>query len=357
MASAQSTFHIISAVRYDPLLLTSTENSRSDLNFISPSPFYMLVYHRDRLIEAAQHFDIPSVVSQLAEGRAFHENLFQHVQQWQSANQQDQGKEKDEPLKVRILFDKSGAMTIDMLPIPSVPLSQLFPASFDPPKSSSQSPQQPSQSQDQNQKSFKPSPLTGGALTLGPTDHLPKDQSKPQVQQWLVKLDTAPTPSSPVTLLKTTARDIYNTSRSRALPSNDAAPKKVEVMMYNECNELTEGSTTSLYLFRGGRWVTPPVGVPAGELSSALPKDGEGEPRGGDGWDEGEFRRPFAGRWGHSVRSAKVGAGGQRGTSRRWALGMGLCMEEPIGVDTVVEGEGVWVSNGVQGFGFGRVVK
>jgi hypothetical protein len=31
-------------------------------------------------------------------------------------------------------------------------------------------------------------------------------------------------------------------------------------------------------------------------------------------------------------------------------------MEETVEVRTVEEGEGVWVSNGVRGFGFGRVV-
>jgi len=37
-------------------------------------------------------------------------------------------------------------------------------------------------------------------------------------------------------------------------------------------------------------------------------------------------------------------------------LGSGFCMEEPVGIETVSVGEGVWVSNGVRGFGFGRVV-
>jgi len=112
---------------------------------------------------------------------------------------------------------------------------------------------------------------------------------------------------------------------------------------------------TSLYLFRGGRWVTPPVGVPAGHYAEEV----KGEDVDGElpGKDEGELRTPFPGRWGHSVRSAKVGSGGQRGTTRRWALGKGLCMEEPVLVETVKVGEGVWVSNGVRGFGFGRVVE
>jgi 4-amino-4-deoxychorismate lyase len=228
-------------------------------------------------------------------------------------------------------------MTVDIAPIPSVPLSTLYPASLEPPKP---------QPTPHPANTFKPSPLTGGALTLGPTDHLPAaSPTTPPTPEWAIKLDTAPTPSSPFTLLKTTKRDMYHESRTRALPPNPSGPVYSEVMLYNEVNELTEGTLTSLYLFRGGRWVTPPVGVPSGEL--ALKEGNE---------DEGELRKPFAGRWGHSVRSAKVGAGGQRGTSRRWALGKGYCMEEPVSIETVETGEGVWVSNGVRGFGFGRVV-
>lgn len=239
------------------------------------------------------------------------------------------------------------------MPIPPVPLSTLYPTSLDPPSIPTRHPADTTPIP--TPPPFTPHPLTGGALTLGPTDSLLSSPSSPETPpEWTLKLDTSPTPSTPFTLLKTTHRAFYDISRSRALPTNPTAPALSEVMLYNECSELTEGSTTSLYLFRGGRWVTPPVGVPAGEFSSSTLKEGgDGEERG----DEGELRKPFLGRWGHSVRSAKVGAGGQRGTTRRWALGMGMCMEEPVGVDTVEKGEGVWVSNGVRGFGFGRVVE
>lgn len=232
-------------------------------------------------------------------------------------------------------------MTVEMSVVPAVPLSTLYPPSLDPPNP---------KTKPHPANTFTPSPLTGGALTLGPTDSLPAATSTPPPSppQWTLKLDTTPTPSSPFTVLKTTQREMYDSSRSRALPENPAAPAYREVMLFNEVNELTEGTISSLYLYRGGRWVTPPVGVPSGEFTSRTLK----EPNG----DEGELRKPFAGRWGHSVRSAKVGAGGQRGTSRRWALGKGYCMEEPVGVDTVRVGEGVWVSSGVRGFGYGRVV-
>ena len=327
--SSEPTFQLFTSLRYDPLLLTSSENSRPDLNFVIPSPFYMLGYHRARMLEAAQHFDFHAVAKRLEDGKALHENLLKRVEEWKSNEKKD-----DQPLKLRILFDTSATMTVDLTPIPPVPLSTLYPTSFDPPS------QPPKPHPANPTPSFQPSPLTGGALTLGATDSL-QPSSQPE---WALKLDTAPTPPSPFTLLKTTNRDMYDSSRSRALPPNLSAPAFREVMLYNSVSELTEGTLTSLYLYRGGRWVTPPVGVP----SAYGPSTNE---------DEGELREPFPGRWGHSIRSAKVGAGGQRGTSRRWALGKGFCMEEPVGIESVRVGEGVWVSNGVRGFGFGRVVE
>ncbi|KAF2704716.1 hypothetical protein K504DRAFT_449245 [Pleomassaria siparia CBS 279.74] len=347
---SETSFHLFTSLRYDPLLLTSSENSLPSLNFVTPSPFYMLVYHRDRMLEAAQHFDFHEVAKTLADGKALHETLLEKVGKWI----QDGG--KDGPLKLRVLFERSGALSLDIGPLPSVALSTLYPASLDPP--SGPPARHPADTtSDQTPKPFKPSPLTGGALTLGPTDQvLSWTPSDPP--EWKFKLDISPTPSTPFTLLKTTHRSFYDNSRSRALPSNPEAPMFSEVMLYNECDELTEGTMTSLYLWRGGRWVTPPVGVPAGEFSASTLRGGDGS---GDGdeerEDEGELRKPFLGRWGHSVRSAKVGAGGQRGTTRRWALGKGMCMEEPVSVDTVEVGEGAWVSNGVRGFGFGRVVE
>ncbi|KAH7082522.1 hypothetical protein BKA63DRAFT_133152 [Paraphoma chrysanthemicola] len=330
--ASKSTFQLFTSIRYDALLLESDENSRPDLNFVTPSPFYMLAYHRGRMLEAAQHFDFHAVEKRLNDGKALHEDLLKSVEDWTSKNSQD------EPLKLRVLFDKEANMTVEFMPIPRVSLQSLYPTSFDAPE------QKP---QPHPANTFTPSPLTGGALNLGPTDSLPA--SPPSAPTWTLKLDTAPTPSSPLTLLKTTEREMYDRSRERALPENPSHPAYREVMLYNEVNELTEGTFTSLYLYRGGRWVTPPVGVPSGEFNSLTLKDGSNA-------DEGELRRPFAGRWGHSVRSAKVGAGGQRGTSRRWALGKGYCMEEPVGIETVEVGEGVWVSSGVRGFGFGRVV-
>jgi 4-amino-4-deoxychorismate lyase len=94
---SETSFHLFTSLRYDPLLLTSSENSQPWLNFVTPSPFYMLLYHRDRMLEAAQHFDFHAVAAKLEDGQALHEELAAKV-----AGYLKNGG-KDEPLKVRKL--------------------------------------------------------------------------------------------------------------------------------------------------------------------------------------------------------------------------------------------------------------
>ncbi|KAF2087777.1 hypothetical protein K490DRAFT_41709 [Saccharata proteae CBS 121410] len=331
MSHPDSSFSLFTSLRYDPLLLTSTENSSPVFSFTSPSPFYMLRYHRDRMLEAAQHFEWTSVVQKLSEGSSLEQLLLQEISAWRETN-----KSEDKPLKVRILFNRNADMHVECTPTPSQPLSTLYPTNLDIPPAET--------------NPFTPSPLTGGALTLGPTDTLPASSSSIPPDDWLLTLDTSPTPSGPHTLLKTTQRSHYDAARSRSLPAPDV-PKQNrihEVLLWSECGEITEGSFTSVYLYRGGRWVTPPVGLPDNvNMGDDAPSD------------EGELRETFAGRWGHSLRSEKVtvGRGGQRGTTRRWALKAGLCMEEPVHRETVHVGERLWVSNGVRGFRVGTVVE
>jgi 4-amino-4-deoxychorismate lyase len=94
---SETSFHLFTSLRYDPLLLTSDENSQAWLNFTSPSPFYMLLYHRDRMLEAAQHFDFHAVAKKLEDGTALHEELLEKVEEY------IRGGGKDEPLKVSII--------------------------------------------------------------------------------------------------------------------------------------------------------------------------------------------------------------------------------------------------------------
>ena len=57
----------------------------------------MLVYHRDRMLEAAQHFDFYEVAKKLEDGKALHETLLQKVREYVDGGGQDG------PLKVKSL--------------------------------------------------------------------------------------------------------------------------------------------------------------------------------------------------------------------------------------------------------------
>ena len=128
-------------------------------------------------------------------------------------------------------------------------------------------------------------------------------------QSWKIFLDIQATPSTAFTSYKTNQRGMYDEARLRSLPKGTTMSSAVEVVMYNTDDEITEGSLTSVFVCRDGRWVTPP-------LSS----------------------------------------GCQRGTTRRWVLEKGLCIEETIKRDSLVNGEKVIVSNGARGFRSGTMI-
>ena len=122
-----------------------------------------------------------------------------------------------------------------------------------------------------------------------------------------VVVDTEPTSPSLFTAHKTTARTPYENARKRANISKSTADYG-EVLLFNPDNEVMEASTSTPYFYRTGRWVTPP-------LSS----------------------------------------GGNAGVTRRVALDSCLCAEEIVKVDSLRDGETVWISNGVRGFIMGSL--
>ena len=129
-------------------------------------------------------------------------------------------------------------------------------------------------------------------------------------------MDTMPTTPSALTHYKTSLRAMYDSARTRA--GIQSLADRREVILVDDAGRIMEGSLTTPYFWRGGRWVTPP----------ATRRSGSG------GEDDGE------GEW----------QGGQDGTTRRWALRRGIVEEETVLAASVVEGEEVWISNGVRGF-------
>ncbi|KAF7929696.1 hypothetical protein EAE99_004600 [Botrytis elliptica] len=280
------TFQLFTSLRYDPLLLQSPQNIESwPLPTPTPSPFYMLPYHRDRLLQAATHFSFPPAILAIS-GTSGFQNLL-------SALSTSIDTQSPTPLRVRIVLDHKGTLTIESNPIPPVPLSNLFPTRLPPPSSISPPPTR------------YISPLTGGALTLGPNTTLPSD---PTISSpWTIIPDLTPTIPTPYTSFKTTSRSQYDTARSRAHIPTFTSPQEV-LLISSKAGEIMEGSLTTPFFYRDGKWVTP-----------------------------------------------SESSGGQIGTTRRWALEKGICEESTITLDSLTEGEECWISNGVRGFTWGKI--
>lgn len=117
----------------------------------------------------------------------------------------------------------------------------------------------------------------------------------------VVVLDLEPTEPAEATMFKTSDRSSYGRARAGANIYSLKALK--EVLLYNTNDDILDGSQATPYFYRQGRWITP-----------------------------------------------TAAAGGQQGTTRKWALQVGLAVEADVSKDSLTDGEVIWLSNAVQGF-------
>lgn len=253
--------YIYTSVRYDPIFKDSPENTAASFNI--PCPFYMIEHHWTRLQVAnwsAQFW--PKGLSPKAHERPaeFLHGLLCAVRQWQESHPKEAA--WAESLRIRRRSYASGKVTTEIWQIPRKPLADFFPVTF----------------------------------------NLSKEDATRT--EWTVVLDNQPTVATEATMFKIWDRTPQSRARADAGIFSLATTK--EVLLYNPANEILDGSNSTPYFFRKGRWVTP--------ISSS---------------------------------------GGLQGTTRRWALEKGLCTEAVISTDSFVDGEIVWFSNAVKGFFWG----
>lgn len=123
-------------------------------------------------------------------------------------------------------------------------------------------------------------------------------------KRWRIYLSLTPVPSTLHTRHKTSRRSHYNLARA----GMNATDVDVEVLLQNHSGEITEGTFTTPYFYRNGIWVTP-----------------------------------------------QESCGGNKGTTRRWALENELAAEGLVMANGLSNHEVVWLSNGVRGFGWGML--
>ncbi|PGH14955.1 hypothetical protein AJ80_05718 [Polytolypa hystricis UAMH7299] len=279
-------FQITTTIRYDPELSTNTSISiPASCPSPSRSPYYLLSYHRDRLLSAARDFQWDAAIAVLQQQQP-NEDAPDAAAAARLANVLNKSiPDPAQPWKLRVLLNESGNFTVEATPTTPFPSHILL----------------------------LPSNKSTSFSDLARED----DDTQ---QPWLLRIDTQPTHPSLFTTHKTTMRDEYTASRERA---GISSPRdRIEVVIWNPAGEVMEGSITTVYFRRKRR---------RGQLSSSAVD--EKEEMDGDEWV-----------------TPPLSCGGNAATSRRYALASGMCSEEVVRVEDLVDGEEVWVSNGVRGF-------
>ncbi|KAG6001612.1 hypothetical protein E4U43_001288 [Claviceps pusilla] len=270
-----SGFSIFTSLRYDVNLrqVPSKGIEHAGWNYHNESPLYMLDYHRDRLLRAVTHWKWEKAIEKLSGEKG--------LQSLAEAAQDAVGPGESEPLRLRITVTQQGEISFEQFKTPASAMGNLFPETL---------------------------PAPGTQPSAG----------QPQVPPlFTVVVDEVKSSRSEYTHFKTTNRAVYDEARTRAGIGSTRPAHATEVLITSEEDHfIMEGSITTPYFWRGGRWVTPPVS------------------------------RAF---------SREHGSGGNDGTTRRWALERGLAVEQEIKADELVDGEDCYISNGVGGFRAGVV--
>lgn len=200
--------YVFTSLRYD---VSMKRNSQNPVCSPEAKIAYLMKYHHDRLINAAEHLAWFHTLKVL-KGPAY---LFLRVQAAVEAHKKKSGNKC--PFKVRICLRHSGKLEIGVEPVMSLKQPLLFPATFD----------------------------------MKRQNH----EAAPRKPIYKVVLDVLPTRCSQWTRNKTHYRTMYNYARQCAGIQSFQDAK--EVLLFNKESQIMDASITTPYFFRNGQWVTP----------------------------------------------------------------------------------------------------
>jgi 4-amino-4-deoxychorismate lyase len=256
--SADKDFHVFTTFRLDSTLATNP--SHTEICGGKASDIYLLPYHYRRLKDAIAKMSGFEGCEVLTSLESFERQIRVAVESLDKESPEDGYPADGEPhlgivRRGKLSIWPSGHFEISLVPVPST-----FPI-------------------------LLPTP---GTFTNHPTP------------TWTVVLDVQSTKTDLYTEIKTSYRTAYDRARQSAQLSPTST---TEVLLYNELDQVMDGSITNVYFFRNNKWVTPD-------------------------------------------------AGGLQGAARQFALDRGLCSiaSPAVSKDSLRPGEIVWLSNAFRGF-------
>lgn len=208
-------FSVFSTIRYDESLrqVARLPMVHAGWNHLNESPFYMLDYHRDRLLQAASHWNWDEAIKKLSD-----ENFLAN---FEDAAGVSAATKEQMSMRFKLLVSNDGTLSFEKGPTKAKALANLFPTRLPPPES----------------------------------EGIAGDPEKTPCFTLLV--DSELTDASQFTHYKTTRRAMYDAARKRA---GIALTDLKEVLVINsDDSSVMEGTIFTPYFWRSGRWVTPPV--------------------------------------------------------------------------------------------------
>ncbi|MCJ1254080.1 hypothetical protein MMC24_001894 [Lignoscripta atroalba] len=285
----ESEFEILTSIRCGGIVDSCIENNDFGYHSLEKTKYYMFRYHRDRMLAAAQAFGWDKVAAMLRDdaGMEFIDRILEsHI------NEKLGYQISETPLKLRLSITKDLATAVLPTQIPEMPVDNLFPNIL------------PTTISNEVPRHWfiylYPNAITPSLFTKHKTTRRSHyDQARGLISTFTAHRQRQQQPT-PAPESETTDED--NTAMSIR------PQQQTEVLLQNPEGEIMEGTFTTPYFFRDGKWVTP-----------------------------------------------AERCGGNLGTTRRWALETGLCVEGIVRAEEVKDGELVWLSNGVRGWGWGKV--
>ncbi|OSD06219.1 hypothetical protein PYCCODRAFT_1475053 [Trametes coccinea BRFM310] len=225
--SSPADFQLISTTRYEDGLTELDWNTQAFHG--TPSPYLLLAYHYDRLLDAARVHAWPVP-------QAFTLHLLESTcnAAFTAEGTDSQLDALERSFRIRILLSYPGILSVAASPVSSLP-------SRDP-----------------------------AALSLWIPDRSSPETPPGETPLLVVHLDTVATPSSNFTRTKTTRRDHYTAARNRFSIPPPPTSSLDDVLLYNDDGEITETSIRNVAFARGlpPRWLTPPA--PTGCLPGVM---------------------------------------------------------------------------------------
>lgn len=215
--TSSTTFSLISSLRFDPDLPSAASVYAKD-SYPEPhdTPYYLLRFHQDRLLQAATSLKWLKAVAFLQQPlHKFAETLDTFIP------------DRSKAWRLRIVIDAEGQCAVDVHPATAWPLRCMF-------------------------------------LPTSWRDLESLSGSFP----WRLVVDSVAIAPSQFTTYKTTSRDHYDAARKRVGIASPTDP--IEALLFNPLGEVMEGSITCVYFRRRlhhhheqegskAEWITPPL--------------------------------------------------------------------------------------------------